>query len=170
MGDAALLVLRVVVGGLLIGHGGQKLFGWFDGGGITGTAEFLAALGLRPAPAWAVLAGLAELGGGLLTLLGLLNPLGPVAIIAAMLMAVATVHWGKPIWATRGGGELPITNIAVAAALILAGPGRFSLDARMPWDLPMWTALPALAIAVGGMAIGLASRSRTPSTVSSGAN
>ena len=158
MNDVAFLVLRVVVGGLFIGHGAQKLFGWFGGSGLVGTAAFLAALGLRPAAGWALLAGMSELGGGLLTQLGLLYPLGPVALIASMTMAIATVHWGKPIWASHGGAELPLTNIAVAVALILAGPGRYSLDAALPSLLPQWSALPVLAIGLAVIAFGLTNR------------
>jgi putative oxidoreductase len=158
MSDVAFLVLRVVVGSLFIGHGAQKLFGWFGGHGIDGTAGFMAALGLHPAPAWALLAGMSELGGGLLTLLGLIDPLGPVALIAAQTMAIATAHWGKPIWATQGGAELPLTNIAVAVALILSGPGIYSLDAALHTALPMWTALPVLAIGLAVIAFGLMNR------------
>jgi len=158
MSDVALLVLRVIVGGLFIGHGAQKLFGWFGGRGIDGTAGSMAALGLHPPTVWALLAGMSELGGGLLTLLGLLDPLGPVALIAAQTMAIATVHWGKPIWAAQGGAELPITNIAVSVALILSGPGRYSLDWPLHQPLPEWTAFPVLALGLAVMAIGLMNR------------
>jgi putative oxidoreductase len=158
MSDLAFLILRAVVGGLFVGHGAQKLFGWF-GGGVAGTAGFLAALGLRPAPAWAFLAGMSELGGGLLTLLGFLDPLGSVALIAAQMMAIATVHWGKPIWATEGGAELPLAYATVAIALLLAGPGAYALDQALGLDLG-WMAVPALVGAALGIAAVLLSRDR----------
>ena len=146
--DLALLVLRLVVGALVAAHGAQKLFGAFGGGGLGGTAAFLAGLGLRPARLWALLAGLAEFGGGALVLLGLLYPLAPVGVLAVMAMAVATVHWGKPIWADRGGAELPLTNAAAATALILAGPGAYALDPAVGFGILLWFAFPLVGSAV----------------------
>ena len=155
--DLALLVLRLVVGGLVTAHGAQSLFGAFGGGGLGGNAAFLAGLGLRPARLWALLAGLTEFGGGVLVLLGLLYPLAPVGVLAVMAMAIATVHWGKPIWADAGGAELPLTNAAVAAALVLVGPGRFALDRALGLDLG-WLAVPALVGAALGIAAALLTR------------
>ncbi len=149
MRDLSALLLRLVTGSLLAGHGAQKLFGWFGGPGMEGTTGFMEALGLRPGKPWAVLAGLSEFGGGTLTALGLLNPLGPLGIIGAMSMASVTAHRGKPIWVTEGGAELPVTNIAVAAALMLNGPGRYSLDRALGIRLPGWLApLGLLAVAL----------------------
>ena len=74
------------------------------------------------------LAGLSEFGGGVLTLLGFLNPIGPIGVIGSMAMATITAHGGKPIWVTEGGAELPVTNIAAATALVVNGPGKWSLD------------------------------------------
>ena len=73
-------------------------------------------------------------------LLGLLNPLGPVGIIGSMAMATTKAHWGKPIWVTEGGAELPVTNIAAATALIVGGPGKYSLDRAFGLRLPGWIA------------------------------
>ncbi len=140
MSNLAALLLRLVIGGLLAGHGAQKLFGSFSGPGLEGTSGFMEMLGLRPGRPWAVLAGLSEFGGGLLTLLGFLNPLGPLGVIGSMAMATVTAHKGKPVWVTEGGAELPLTNIAAATALILNGPGKWSLDRALGLSLPRWLA------------------------------
>jgi putative oxidoreductase len=128
MTSVLLLALRAVVGGLLAGHGAQKLFGWFGGNGLEGTAGWLGSMNLEPSRRWALLAGGSEFGGGLLTVLGLLNPLGPIAAAAAMLTAWIKVHLGKPIWNTAGGAELPLLNLTVLSVIALRGPGRLSLD------------------------------------------
>ena len=140
MGNLAALILRVALGGLMAGHGAQKLFGSFGGPGMEGTKGFMEMLGLRPGKPWAYAAGLSEFGGGVLTLLGFLNPLGPVGVIGSMAMATTKAHWGKPIWVTEGGAELPVTNIAAATALIVGGPGKYSLDRAFGLRLPGWLA------------------------------
>src|SRR5207244_5905534 len=71
--DAGLLVLRLVVGALLAGHGAQKMFGWLDGPGLQGAAGMVESLGFRPGRQWAMLASLAELVGGILIVFGFLN-------------------------------------------------------------------------------------------------
>ena len=134
--DLALLVLRLVTGLLLAGHGAQKLFGWFGGGGLNGTAGMMGHLGLRPAHFWAFMAAISEFGGGVLLALGLLSPLGSLGISAAMLMAIAKVHWPKGIWGSQGGIEFPLTNLVVALALALTGPGLYSLDTLLGLVLP----------------------------------
>ena len=96
MANLGVLVLRATMGGLLAGHGAQKLFGSFNGPGLESTSEFMEMLGLNPGRPWAYLAGLSELGGAL-TVLGFLNPLGPLGIIGSMAMAWATAHRGQPI-------------------------------------------------------------------------
>jgi putative oxidoreductase len=145
MTNIALLILRLVVGGLLAGHGAQKLFGFSGGPGPEGTTRLMGKLGLKPSERWAYLAGGSELGGGALTALGLLNPLGPIAIIGAMTTAALTAHRDKPIWVTAGGAELPATNTAIATALLLAGPGALSLDALFGTKVPWWVSFLALA-------------------------
>ena len=140
MGNLAALILRVALGGLMAGHGAQKLFGSFGGPGREGTKGCMEMLGLQPGKPWAYLAGLSEFGGGVLTLLGFLNPLGPVGVIGSMAIATTKAHWGKPIWVTEGGAELPVTNIAAATALIGGGPGKYSLDRAFGLRLPGWLA------------------------------
>jgi putative oxidoreductase len=128
--DSAPLIVRLVQGSLMAGHGSQKLFGSFGGHGLEGTSGFMEMMGLRP--------GLSEFGGGLLTALGLLNPLGPLGVIAAMSMATTKAHWGKPIWVTEGGAELPLLNIAIATALMIREPDKYSLDRVLGIRLPAW--------------------------------
>ena|SRR5437588_5325768 len=155
MKDLGLLVLRLTMGGLLAGHGAQKLFGWFGGFGLKGTAGWVESLGLKPGQLWATAASLSEFGGGTLTALGLFHPLGPMATIGAMSMATAKAHWGKPIWASAGGAELPLTNIATALGLALTGPGRYSLDRvfgiRLPRALVVMVAVAEVVMVVLGI-------------------
>ncbi len=134
--NSGLLILRLVLGLAFVGHGSQKLFGWFGGGGLKGTTGMMTRIGLRAPALWAVLAALAEFGGGLLLALGLLNPLGSLGIIAAMLVAISQVHWAKGFWNSKGGFEFPLINLAAALALALTGPGAYSLDAVMGIHLP----------------------------------
>ena len=156
MKDAALLVLRATYGGLLAGHGAQKLFGWFGGHGLKGTAGWLESMGMKPGKPWAILAGASEFGGGLLTALGALNPIGPLATIGPMGMATAKVHWGKPIWVTEGGAELPMTNMAIALALGLTGPGKIALDNALGIRLPRRLVLvPGLIVAAASIGAGV---------------
>ena len=146
MVNLALLVLRTIMGSLMVGHGAQKLFGWWGGYGLEGTGGWLESLGLRPGRPWAILAGGSEFGGGVLSLLGLFNPLGPLGVIGSMAMATRKAHWGNPIWVTEGGPELPVTNVSIATALMLAGPGKYSLDRALGIRLPRWVALLGLAV------------------------
>jgi putative oxidoreductase len=151
MRSLGILIVRLVVGGLLAGHGAQKLFGWFGGAGLEGTAGWMESLRLRPGTVWARVAGGSELGGGLLTALGLLNPLGPIAAMGAMSMAWAKVHLGNPVWSTKGGAELPLTNLAVLSALTIAGPGRLSLDSLFGIRVSRIVGLGALAGTLGAV-------------------
>jgi putative oxidoreductase len=128
MRDEGLLALRLTFGGLLAGHGAQKLFGSFDGGGPEGTGKFMEQLGLRPGEQWAITAGLGEFVGGVLMSLGFLSPIGPITSLGPMIVAWGRAHWGKPIWVTSGGGELPLTNLGIAVALTVMGPGSISMD------------------------------------------
>jgi putative oxidoreductase len=156
MKDLGLLILRLIAGGLMAGHGSQKLFGWFEGGGIEGTAGMMEHMNLKPGRPWAILAGASEFVGGVLTALGALGPVGPIATISAMEMATLKAHWGKPIWATKGGAELPVTNMAIALAVALLGPGKYSVDGALGWRVPRRLILiPGLLLAGAGVAAGM---------------
>jgi putative oxidoreductase len=155
MTDLALLLLRVVTGGLLAGHGAQKLFGSFSGPGFKGTAGWMETMGLRPGMAWAGMAVGGEFAGGLLTLLGLGGPLGSILTTSAMKMATFKAHSGKPIWVTAGGAELPVVNIAVSTALMMIGPGKYSLDRLLGIKVPRWLTGLVMAGASVSLVVGL---------------
>ena len=125
--SVGLLILRVVVGLLFIGHGTQKLFGWFGGGGPEGTSGFFGSLGYRSSRTMALVGGLTETLGGLLVLLGLLTPLGSAMIVGMMVSAILAVHIDKGLWNSNGGIELPLVFIAAATAIAF-GPGRYAID------------------------------------------
>lgn len=150
MKNLGLLVIRLTTGLLLAGHGAQKLFGWFSGYGREGTGGWLESMGLRPGDRWALAVGVGEFGGGLLIALGLLHPVGPLLTMGPMAVATGTVHKGRPIWVSEGGAELPVTNLAIAAGLTLAGPGRLSLDRLLGIRVPgVVTFLTAASVGAG---------------------
>src|SRR5690348_3383292 len=101
--ELGLLILRVVIGVLFIGHGTQKLFGWYGGHGLAGTAGFFESIGLRPGRFHARAAGFNEAVGGALLVIGLFTPLAAALIIATMTAAIITVHAKNGVWATEQG-------------------------------------------------------------------
>lgn len=161
--DLGLLALRMTAGGLLVGHGAQKLFGAFGGHGLEGTGGWLESMGLKPGAPWATLAGLSEFGGGMLTALGLAHPVGPIALQGSMAVAARTVHRGKPIWVSEGGAEMPLVYSTIGFALGLAGPGRYSLDRLLGVRVPKrLVALTAAGVVTGVMLATQATESAQP--------
>ena len=154
--SVGILLLRIVVGTLFIGHGTRKLFGWFGGNG-RGTAELAGSLRYYPPATVAVLVGLAETVGGTLLLLGLLTPVGTALIVGVMVSAILVVHAPRGVWNTNGGVELPLVYIVAALAAALA-PGRFSLDHALgiAWNGRV-AAVAALGVGII-VAVGLAVR------------
>lgn len=126
--DLALLILRVVVGAIFVAHGAQKLFGSFGGPGLKGTTGFFDQLGLKPAGAMALAAGLTEFVGGLLVAVGFLTPVAALGLVVVMAVAAITVHIGNGFFAAEGGYEFNLALGAVALSLVIAGAGAYSVD------------------------------------------
>jgi putative oxidoreductase len=145
-----LTVLRGVVGGLFVGHGAQKLFGWFGGHGLEGTGKFFDSIGLRPGRRHATAAGAAEAGGGALLALGLFTPAAAATLIGVMSTAIHRVHFKNGPWSTDGGYEYNLVLMAIVLALADVGPGDLSLDHALGTELK--GPLVALAALAGGVA------------------
>lgn len=159
--DLLLLGGRVVLGSYLAAHGAQKLFGSFGGPGLAPVAGAFERLGLRPGRTMATAAGISELGGGLLTALGLADPLGPVAIAGTMAVASST-HRANGPFAANGGYELAVTNLGAALTLAATGPGRYSLGGGLSPRLARLVALGAAVAAATNLAMVLRTASPTP--------
>ncbi len=145
------LLLRVTVGGLFVGHGTQKLFGWFGGHGLDATANMFDSIGMRPGNRNAIAAGVAEAGGGAALAAGFATPLAAATLTSVMLTAINRVHLKNGPWATDGGYEYNAVLIAAVLALAEVGPGELSLDHALGQERsgPGW-ALIALALGVAG--------------------
>lgn len=129
--DTGALVLRVGTGAVLAAHGAQHLFGWFGGPGRDGFAQLLESLGYGSAKFFALIAGLSELGGGLLLILGLATPLGVAAAVGMMINAIIALHLKLGFWETAGDLAVLVGLAAIAVAFI--GPGSYSLDRGRGW-------------------------------------
>ena len=147
------LLLRASVGGFFIGHGTQKLLGWFGGPGLDATAQGFHQMGMRPGRRNAIAASVAETAGGAGILLGLAPPLAASALTATMLTAINRVHLKNGPWVSKGGYEYNVVLIASVLALAETGPGRPSLDHALGIERsgPEWAAL-ALVLGLGGAA------------------
>ncbi len=161
--SVAFLLARLILGLGLAAHGTQKLFGWFGGQGLAGTGGSFEGLGFRPGRLFALMAGLGETVGGLLTVLGLGGALGPVLIVLVMLVAIGSVHYRKGFFVSNGGWELNAMVVAAAVAIAFAGNGNYALDNPLNLDfltdaVQIWYALAAAAIVAG---LNLLARRRT---------
>jgi putative oxidoreductase len=183
-----IVLLRLVLGLAIAGHGAQKLFGSFQGGGPAGTAETFGKLRFRRPYTMAILAGVAEFAGGLAFAAGFVTPVAALAIAVVMLNAVVTVHWRNGFWASAGGYEFPLVIWATAIAIATTGPGRFSVDRLLGWDDTLRGLGWGIAVLAGSILISFAtltlgrrpaepsapsratSRARTPAGMSSAVN
>ncbi|GAB1339504.1 DoxX family protein [Streptomyces sp. E-15] len=144
--DAGLLILRVVAGLLVAGHGVQKVSFRLGGHGLAGGTEEFRHDGFRGGRLTAVVAGASQIGAGLFLAAGLLTPLAAMAAMGVMTVA-GTVKWPNGLWVQNDGYEYPLVLVVVSAVLTLTGPGRWSLDHAAgitPW--PLWVAVAAIVV------------------------
>ena len=125
--DVGLLMLRLGTGAVLVAHGSQKLFGWFGGSGLKGTADMMESVSYTPGRPSALASGLAEAGGGTLLALGLATPAAGAAA-TGNLASAAALHAPHGFFNQNGGLEYPAALGLVTASLAVTGPGRISLD------------------------------------------
>jgi putative oxidoreductase len=122
------LIARVVIGGLFVGHGLQKLTGKFDGPGIERTKGMMESLEMRPATVHAYAAGVTETAGGAMLAAGAATPLAAASLIGVMITAIRKVHLRNGPWVSDRGYEYNLVLIAALLAIVDGGPGPVSLD------------------------------------------
>jgi putative oxidoreductase len=150
--DLALMIMRFTLGGVMLAHGINHIFG---GGKIAGTGRWFDSLGMHPGVLHAWMASATEIGAGILLVLGLLTPLACAGVVGVMLVAWITNHLkhGFFIFRPGEGYEYVMTLTLMAIALGTLGPGRWSIDnaAGIVSSLNGWT---GFAIAAGAGAVG----------------
>ena len=155
-----LLILRVGLGGVLLAHGLQKLFGWWGGEGLTGFKNALSDIGYQHADVLTYCAAGGEIAAGVLLVLGLFTPLAAAGALAyltnSLLAGISAQHNGRSFpYFLPNGHEYEITLIVMAAAVILIGPGRYGFDAGRGWARrPFIGSFAALLVGIGaGVAV-----------------
>jgi putative oxidoreductase len=150
--DISLLILQIGVGLTFAAHGAQKVFGWWDGPGLTGWEGAMQHMGFRPARLFALTSALVELVGGLLLATGLATPIVAAALVAQTVVIIGQVHWSNGFFNTKSGIEFPLLLGLGAAAVGLAGAGGISVDALLGFAVePTTRALLVLAGIVAGL-------------------
>jgi putative oxidoreductase len=125
------LPVRIGAGVIFAVHGAQKLFGWFGGYGLEGTAGWMESIGIAPGTLMAVLAGGAEFFGGLLLIAGLLVRPTAVVLAVTMLVAIITVHLQNGLFMSNGGYEFGLALLVISVGLAIRGAGSLSLDNQL---------------------------------------
>ena len=123
-----LTVLRIFVGIIIAAHGSQKLFGWFGGGGLAGTAQWMESIGLAPGMLMAVLAGGTEFLGGLALIIGLLARPAALGLSFTLLVAIFSVHISNGLFMANNGYEFALALLGGTVAVLIEGAGKLSID------------------------------------------
>jgi putative oxidoreductase len=120
--------VRIGAGAIFAAHGAQKLFGWFGGYGLDGTAGWMASIGLEPGMLMASLAGGAEFFGGLLLIIGLLVRPAALVLAATMVVAIVSVHLQNGLFLANNGYEFGLALLVITVGLVFRGAGSLSAD------------------------------------------
>ncbi|WP_426210882.1 DoxX family protein [Pseudomonas sp. TWR2-1-1] len=123
-----LTVLRVFVGIIFAAHGSQKLFGWFGGGGLAGTAQWMESIGLTPGTLMALLSGGTEFFAGLALIVGLLARPAALGLSFTLLVAIFSVHIHNGLFMANNGYEFALALLGGTVAVLLEGAGKLSID------------------------------------------
>jgi putative oxidoreductase len=152
--NVATLIMRAALGVGFVAHGGQKLFGWFGGTGIAGTTAFFRAVGIPSPHVFSYVAGIAEFFGGIAIGLGFLTIVMSIGLLAEMLIAITAVSFSAGFFVTaqKIGWELNVYLIGLLAALLVVGPGAWSVDAALGLTRRRSPAAPALPSRQDGQA------------------
>ena len=123
-----LTVLRIFVGIIFAAHGSQKLFGWFGGNGLAGTAQWIESIGLAPGVLMALLSGGTEFFGGLALIIGLLARPAALGLTFTLLVAIFTVHISNGLFMANNGYEFALALLGGTVAVLIEGAGKASFD------------------------------------------
>ena len=123
-----LTVLRIFVGIIFAAHGSQKLFGWFGGNGLAGTAQWLESIGLAPGTLMALLSGGTEFFGGLALIVGLLVRPAALGLAFTLLVAIFSVHISHGLFMANNGYEFALALLGGSIAVLVEGAGKLSID------------------------------------------
>lgn len=148
--DVAVLLLRLVVGGVMVAHGLNHAFG---GGRLPGAARWFEGLGLRHGRIQAAMSALVEVGSGIALVLGLLTPLAAAAVVGVMGVAGVVAHRRNGFFVFKDGYEYVLVLALCAVVVAIAGPGAVSLDAA--WGITISGVVGGL-VAVGLGVLGVA--------------
>lgn len=123
-----LTVLRIFVGIIFAAHGSQKLFGWFGGGGLAGTAQWMESIGLAPGTLMALLSGGTEFFAGLALIIGLLARPAALGLAIVSLVAIFSVHISNGLFMANNGYEFALALLGGSVAVLFEGAGKLSAD------------------------------------------
>lgn len=132
-------ILRLSLGGVVLAHGLQKVFGWFGGYGLSGTLGFFESIGMPRVLGALVIAS--DFLGSLALLAGLMTRFSAAAAAAVMIGAALLVHLPNGFFmnwagAPRGEGyELHLLALGMAVSLVISGGGRASIDRWLSFKL-----------------------------------